>query len=112
MADDDEHHRADKGYNEGIAVEANREGLHQHDHPKCDQNGRQHFPWATAKPQQAAKYVHHLRTAPNVIPRSRCLRKRMVKTMTGTRKIVAPAATAGQSLPLVPMIVGIKGGAV
>ena len=43
--------------------------------------------------------VRHLRTAPNVIPRSRCLRSRMVKTMTGTRKIVAPAATAGQSLP-------------
>ena len=36
----------------------------------------------------------------------------MVKTMTGTRKIVAPAATAGQSLPLVPIIFGINGGAV
>ena len=36
----------------------------------------------------------------------------MVKTMTGTKKIVAPAATAGQSLPLVTMMVGMNGGAV
>jgi len=50
-----------------------------------------------------------LRTAPKVIPRSRCLRSRMVKTMTGTRNSVAPAATAGQSCPPTPMIVGMKG---
>ena len=54
----------------------------------------------------------HLRTAPKVMPRSRCLRSRMVKTMTGSRKSVAPAATAGQSWPPTPMIVGMKGGAV
>ncbi|MCY1290360.1 hypothetical protein D9M70_395000 [compost metagenome] len=36
----------------------------------------------------------------------------MVKTMTGTRNRVAPAATAGQSWPLTPMMVGMKGGAV
>ena len=35
MADDDEHHRADKGDNEGIAVEPDREGLHQHDDPQA-----------------------------------------------------------------------------
>ena len=32
--------------------------------------------------------------------------------MTGTRKSVAPAATAGQSFPLTPIIVGMNGGAV
>ena len=36
----------------------------------------------------------------------------MVKTRIGTRKIVVPAATAGQSCPPSPMIVGMKGGAV
>jgi len=36
----------------------------------------------------------------------------MVKIITGTRKIEAPAATAGQSLPETPMMVGMKGGAV
>jgi len=36
----------------------------------------------------------------------------MVKIITGRRKIVAPAATAGQSWPPTPMIVGMKGGAV
>ena len=36
----------------------------------------------------------------------------MVKIMTGNRKIVAPAATAGQSNPPIPMIVGMNGGAV
>ena len=35
-----------------------------------------------------------------------------MNTITGTRKIVAPAATAGQSWPPIPIIVGIKGGAV
>ena len=54
----------------------------------------------------------HFRTAPNVIPRNRCLRNRMVNTMIGTRNSVAPAATAGQSLPPAPMMVGMKGGAV
>ena len=32
--------------------------------------------------------------------------------MTGTRNRLAPAATAGQSLPATPMMVGMKGGAV
>ena len=52
MADDDEHHRANKGDNEGIAVETDREGLHQHDDPQRDQDGCQHFPWTAAEPQQ------------------------------------------------------------
>ena len=53
-----------------------------------------------------------MRTAPNVIPRNRCLRKRIVKIITGTRNRVAPAATAGQSLPPTPIMVGMNGGAV
>ena len=36
----------------------------------------------------------------------------MVKTRIGTRKMVVPAATAGQSWPPSPMMVGMKGGAV
>ena len=47
-----------------------------------------------------------------MIPRNKCLRIRMVKIITGIRKIVAPAATAGQSSPPIPMMVGINGGAV
>ena len=35
-----------------------------------------------------------------------------MKTITGNRNSVAPAATAGQSWPPTPMIVGMKGGAV
>ena len=47
-----------------------------------------------------------------MIPRSRCLRNKTVNTMIGIKNKVAPAATAGQSLPPVPIIVGINGGAV
>ena len=46
------------------------------------------------------------------MPRKRCFRSSTVKTITGTRKIVAPAATAGQSLPFTPIIFGMNGGAV
>ena len=52
------------------------------------------------KPFEEHKVIEklaHLRTAPKVMPRSRCLRSRMVKTITGSRNSVAPAATAGQS---------------
>ena len=71
--------------------------LHQHKDTKCDQDGGDHLPRAAVKSFEAVKKIHHFRTAPNVMPRSRCFRSKMVKTMTGTRKIVAPAATAGQS---------------
>ena len=36
----------------------------------------------------------------------------MVKIITGSRNTVAPAATAGQSRPPMPMMVGMNGGAV
>jgi hypothetical protein len=54
----------------------------------------------------------HLRMAPKVIPRSRCLRKSTVNTSTGSRNSVVPAAIAGQSSPPSPMMVGMKGGEV
>ena len=74
--------------------------------------GRQHFPRAATKAKDTLDETAHFRTAPNVMPRNRCFRSATVKNMTGRRKIVAPAATAGQSSPPTPMIVGMKGGAV
>ena len=46
------------------------------------------------------------------MPRSKCLRNKMVNTITGNKKMVAPAAIAGQSKPPTPIMVGINGGAV
>ena len=46
------------------------------------------------------------------MPRSRCLRSNTVNTRIGRRKTVEPAATAGQSCPPSPMMIGMKGGAV
>ena len=120
MADNDEHHCACKCDDERIGEGHHPEGLHQHEHAKCDHDRGQHLPRAAAQPQQATDKIidnatdktAHLRTAPNVIPRNKCLRSKMVKIMTGIRNIVAPAATAGQSLPPTPMIVGMNGGAV
>ena len=54
----------------------------------------------------------HLRTAPNVMPRRRCFRSNTVKTRIGIRNSVVAAATAGQSWPPSPMMIGMKGGAV
>ena len=39
-----------------------------------------------------------------MIPRSKCLRSRIVNTRIGIRNSVVPAATAGQSCPPSPMI--------
>ena len=46
------------------------------------------------------------------MPRSRCLRRITVKITTGSRNSVVPAATAGQSSPPSPMMIGMNGGAV
>ncbi len=46
------------------------------------------------------------------MPRSTLFAQQDGKTRIGTRKIVVPAATAGQSCPPSPMMVGMKGGAV
>src|SRR5262245_8962888 len=105
MADDDEHHRAQQGYDEGPGIERESEGLHEHEDARGDQHRCQHLPGAAAQMQQSVEKSCHLRTAPKVMPRSRCLRRRIVKTMTGTRNRVAPAATAGQSWPLTPIMV-------
>ena len=46
------------------------------------------------------------------MPRSRCFRNNTVNTNIGTKKIAVPAATAGQSCPPSPMMIGMNGGAV
>ena len=97
MTDDDEHHRAHQRNQERVRKRYQNIWLHQHKDTKGDQDGGDHLPRAAVKSFEAVKKIHHFRTAPNVMPRSRCFRSKMVKTMTGTRKIVAPAATAGQS---------------
>jgi len=46
------------------------------------------------------------------MPRSSCLRSRIVKHRMGTTNSVVAAATAGQSCPPSPMMKGMKGGIV
>src|SRR5262245_47456553 len=116
MADDHEQQRARKNRHKGVGEQCQRKRLHQHQDANADQSGRGVLP--RAAPENAAPVVQffrrhrHLRTAPKVMPRSRCLRSRIVNSTIGIRKIVAPAATAGQSWPPSPMIMGMKGGAV
>src|ERR1700674_3335647 len=102
-------------------VERHRERLHQHDHAERDHARRDALqPAAPESPNASARgRVHgdtdvgvHLRTAPNVMPRNRCLRRRTVKPRIGMSTMVVPAATAGQSWPPSPMMIGMKGGAV
>src|SRR3954468_23429290 len=54
----------------------------------------------------------HFLIAPNVTPRSRCLRSRNVKTATGNRNSTVPAAIAVQSVIPDPSCDGMNGGAV
>src|SRR5215813_8613171 len=116
VADDYEHSRAREDHRKGVAVEEQRERLHQHDHARRDQQARGVLPRAT--PQKPAQEpglrptVRHFRTAPNVIPRNRCCRSRKVKITIGIRNSVVAAATAGQSCPPSPMMNGMNGGMV
>src|SRR5262249_35539264 len=105
--DHDEHQRAREHRGEGIGVECEREGLHQHDHAGHDQCDRGRLPRPAAE-----QPTPHLRTAPKVMPRSRWRRSSTVKARRGSRNSVVPAATAGQSWPPSPMMMGMKGGAV
>src|SRR5262249_7689493 len=82
---DDEHDRPEQSDREGIAVERQREGLQQHEHAERDEDGRQVFPRASAKAQKSREQVAHLRTAPKVMPRRRCLRSSTVNTRIGIR---------------------------
>src|SRR5215468_11364679 len=108
MADDHEHDRAREDGDEGIGVQGKRERLHQGHHAKADQRRRRVLPGTPA--EELGR--RHLRTAPKVMPRSRCRRSRKVKTTIGIRNSVVAAATAGQSCPPSPMMNGMNGGMV
>src|SRR5436190_10683584 len=100
----------DAGQQDGEAVTEDllRPGLHQHHQAGADQRGGDMLPGRAA--EKAADV--HLRIAPKVTPRSRCLRSSTVNTSTGSTNSVVPAAMAGQSRPPSPMMVGMKGGEV
>ena len=101
MADDDEHHRANKGDNEGIAVEPERKGCISMTTPNAIRIDASISQGPRRNRSRPLIKVHHLRTAPNVIPRSRCLRKQDGEDHDRHEEDRGPAATAGQSLPLV-----------
>src|SRR3954470_5176296 len=108
LGDDDEHHGPRQRGRERPGIERQRQRLHQHRDTAGDQHGRGGLPRPAAEQAAGA----HLRTAPNVMPRSSCFRSRIVKATIGIRNSVVPAATAGQSCPPSPMMIGMKGGAV
>src|SRR5450432_938624 len=105
FGDDHEHHGPRQYRQERIRIEVEHEGLAQHDDAERDEAGRDVLPDAAAKEAAQGAFADlraldvgaHRRTAPNVIPRKRCLRSRIVNATIGMRKIVVPAATAGQS---------------
>src|SRR6266550_1747492 len=115
--DDHEQRGPGERRDERPGIERQRERLQQHQNTCRDDCGSNHFHRYAAQPTRPASlhglHVHiHLRSAPNVIPRSRCLRNSTVNTRIGSRNSVEPAATAGQSCPPSPMMIGMKGGAV
>src|SRR5882724_4889215 len=92
MADDDETQRSHQDHQEGLAIEPQRDRLHQHDDAEADQQDGGHLPRAATEPATEARAAAglsrrrgkrrlraHLRTAPKVMPRSRCLRNSTVK---------------------------------
>src|SRR5467141_4237188 len=102
---------------EGVAIQIQRERLHQHHNSKTDQRHRDRFATAAAEPERPSRCVScdpfgHLRTAPKVMPRNKWRRSKMVKHRIGTKNNVVAAATAGQSWPPSPMMKGMKGGIV
>src|SRR5712671_27783 len=119
---DDERHATGQNDQERVRVERERKRLHQHENASDDDHGRSRLPGTAAEnPPFAISFadtvdradrVTHLRTAPKVMPRSSCLRSRIVKHRMGTTNSVVAAATAGQSCPPSPMMKGMKGGIV
>src|SRR5258705_1836582 len=117
---DDERHAASQDDQERVRVEHQRKRLHRHENASDDDHGRGRLPGtATETPPLAsaladtvdrADRVTHLRTAPKVMPRSSCLRSRIVKHRMGTTNSVVAAATAGQSWPPPPSMKGGKAG--
>src|SRR5205085_11585856 len=117
MTGDEEAQRARNDHAERPSVELQREWLHLHKDTQPDNDGRDTFPGTAAKNAPrivsvAARLFRHLRTAPKVMPRSRCLRSSTVKHTMGMMNNVVPAATAGQSCPPSPMMNGMNGGMV
>src|SRR5215471_12056468 len=116
MADDDVADRAGEDRGKGIAVEIHRQRLHQHDDAAPDQGHCHGLPGPATEPVGQSAFGNrrtaHLRTAPNVMPRRRCLRNNTVNRTIGTTNSVVAAATAGQSCPPSPMMKGMKGGMV
>src|SRR5579862_2335191 len=117
MADDHESQRARQDRDKGIAVQVQRERLHQHHDSYSDQGHGDGFAGPAAQQAWKSGYAAvglsvHLRTAPKVMPRSRWRRKRMVNSRIGRKNSVVAAATAGQSWPPSPMMKGMNGGMV
>src|SRR5581483_3817877 len=116
MAHDAKSERAGEDGHERIAVKVDRPGLHQHRDAAPDQGHGSRLPWTATKPARQPAPCNrgpaHLRTAPKVMPRSRCLRNSTVNRTIGTTNSVVAAATAGQSCPPSPMMKGMKGGMV
>src|SRR5581483_1087595 len=105
MTRHEETHCAGHDHHERPGIELEGEGLHLHEDAQPDHDGRRVFP--RSPPQHASRVVccivvrpsAHFLTAPNVMPRSRCLRSSTVKHTMGMMNNVVPAATAGQSCP-------------
>src|ERR1700752_646434 len=116
MAHDDITERPGQDRHKRIAVEVDRQRLHQHDDAAGDQAHGNGVPRPAAEPARQSNLSDcrsaHLRTAPKVIPRSRFLRSRMVNSTIGMTNRVVAAATAGQSWPPSPMMKGMNGGMV
>src|SRR5688572_21489732 len=61
-------------HDERVAVSLQRPGLHQHDQAQADEGGGAALPGCAAQPARCGTSGFHLRIAPKVTPRSRCLR--------------------------------------
>src|SRR2546426_10327129 len=104
---------AGQQHGETVAVDVDRPRLHQHHQAEADEPFGAALPSGLAQPPRGGTLgTAHLRIAPKVTPRSRCLRSSTVKNSTGSRNSVVPAAIAGQSRPPSPMMVGMNGGEV
>src|SRR6201997_788735 len=114
MAGDDERKRSRQNDRKRPGEERERKRLNEHRHAEPDQHGRRAFAIAATQqtPTQRNSFSFHLRTAPKVMPRSRCLRSTTVKKRIGSTNSVVAAATAGQSCPPSPMMNGMNGGIV
>src|ERR1043165_7692443 len=99
---------AGEQHREGVAVDVDRPGLHQHHEAQGDHSHGAELPRSAAEKLLQT----HLRIAPKVMPRSRCLRNSTVKNSTGSKNSVVPEDLAGQSRPPSAMMVGMNGGEV